>query len=150
MGLIYILNGRYYVYEAIQPVTLTRLEDWIKRGDGGHYVVKRLANSTIVLTQENREKMKKLGERFKNKNYDQYFEWSDDRVYCSELVYKIYQESLGIEIGEMQKLRTFDLSSPIVKAKMKERYGTKIPFEEPVISPGAMFASDKLITVAQH
>jgi len=64
--------------------------------------------------------MKDLGEKFKGKNYDIYFEWTDDKIYCSELVWKIYKEALDIEIGELQELREFDLSNDIVKNKMKE------------------------------
>ena len=44
---------------------------------------------------------------------------------------------LGIEIGALQKLREFDLTDPAVKAKMRERYGKKVPLDEPVISPGS-------------
>jgi hypothetical protein len=30
---------------------------------------------------------------------------------------------------------------------MRERYGDKVPLDEPVISPVAMFKSDRLVTV---
>jgi hypothetical protein len=77
-------------------------------------------NSNEILTKENLKRMKDLGEKFKGKNYDIYFEWTDDKIYCSELVWKIYKEALDIEIGELQELREFDLSNDIVKNKMKE------------------------------
>jgi uncharacterized protein YycO len=147
MGIIYETDGRYYVYEAVQPVKLTGINDWIRRGENSHYVVKRLKNSNEILTKENIKKMKGFGSKFQGKDYDIYFEWSDDKIYCSELVWKIYKETLNIEIGELQVLREFDLSSDIVKNKMKERYGDKIPLDEKVISPSAMFDSDKLITI---
>jgi uncharacterized protein YycO len=91
--------------------------------------------------------MKKYGQKYMGKNYDSYFEGSDKRIYCSELVWKIYKGALGLEIGKLQKLSDFDLSSPAVKAKLKERYGTNIPREELVISPGEMFESELLETV---
>jgi len=94
--------------------------------------------------------MKGLGEKFKGKNYDIYFEWSDDKIYCSELVWKIYKETLNIEIGDLQELREFDLTSDIVKDKMKERYGEDIPLDEKVISPATMFESEKLVTVIEE
>jgi hypothetical protein len=75
------------------------------------------------------------------------FEWDDERIYCSELVYKIYKLGAGIEVGKLQKLSEFDLSNPIVKAKLVERYGTKIPLDEPVISPGAIFTDTNLMEV---
>jgi uncharacterized protein YycO len=149
MGIIYENEGSYFVYEAVQPVKLTPLEAWIRRGKNGHYVIKRLANASQVLTSATLAKMKQIGERFKGKSYDIYFEWSDDKIYCSELVWKIYKEATGIEIGHLEKLSDFDLSHNAVKAKMKERYGTAIPVNEQVISPAAMFSSEKLVLVEE-
>lgn len=147
MGIIYENDGQFYVYEAVQPVKLTKLNDWIKRGENSSYVVKRLKDSERLLTKESLKKMRDLGEKFNGKNYDIYFEWSDDKIYCSELVWKIYKEALDIEIGDLQELREFDLTNDIVKNKMKERYGDKIPLDEKVISPATMFDSDKLVTI---
>lgn len=149
MGIIYEIDGNYFVYEAIQPVKLTPLNSWIIRGENGHYVVKRLDNADKVLTKDVLTKMKQTGERFNGKSYDIYFEWSDDKIYCSELVWKIYKQAANIEIGQLEQLSNFDLSSDIVKSKMKERYGDKIPMDEKVISPASMFESDKLITVEE-
>lgn len=147
MGVIYKIKGKLYVYEAIQPVRLTALVDWIKRGQYSHYVVKRLKNRDYLLDKKNLQKLKDYGERFKGKDYDIYFEWSDDKIYCSELVWKMYKEALGIEIGKLQELKEFNLMSREVKEIMYQRYGDKIPLQEKVISPAAMFESDKLETV---
>lgn len=149
MGIIYENDGQYFVYEAIQPVTLTPLQKWIQRGENGHYVIKRLANADQILTSSVLSKMKQAGEKFKGKSYDIYFEWSDDKIYCSELVWKIYKEAANIEIGQLEQLSDFDLNHTIVQSKMKERYGNNIPMNEKVISPAAMFASDKLILVTE-
>tara|TARA_B110000285_G_C15090362_1_gene598725 strand:- start:144 stop:986 length:843 start_codon:yes stop_codon:yes gene_type:complete len=149
MGIIYENDGQFFVYEAVQPVKLTPLTEWINRGENGHYVIKRLKNADQILTNSTMTKMKQIGEQFKGKPYDIYFEWSDDKIYCSELVWKIYQQATNIEIGQLEQLSDFDLSDNIVKAKMKERYGSNIPMDEKVISPAAMFNSDKLITIEE-
>jgi hypothetical protein len=94
--------------------------------------------------------MKQEGEKFKGKNYDLTFEWSDDKIYCSELIWKIYQRATGIEIGKLQKLSDFNLTNEAVKQKMKERYGDKIPTEEIVISPAAIFDSELFTTVKEN
>lgn len=149
VGLVYRINGTYYVYEAVQPVKLTPLSNWIYHGDGGHYVVKRLKNRDQVLTSEKVQEMKAIGKRFDGRDYDLYFEWSDDRIYCSELVWKVYHETLGIDIGKLQALREFDLTHPVVKKIVERRYGDKVPLDEQVISPAAIFTSDQLITVLE-
>jgi len=150
MGIIYKIDGQLFVYEAVQPVRLTALNEWINRGKNGHFVIKRLKNSDKILTQATLTKMKQVGEKFKGKDYDLYFEWSDDKIYCSELVWKIYKEGADIEIGELERLSAFDLENKIVKQKMTERYGDNIPMEEKVISPAEMFNSDKLKIVFQN
>lgn len=146
-GIIYKEGNKLYVFEAVQPVKRTPLDKWIARGKGGHYVIKRLKNADQVLTADALKKMKQVGDSFTGKNYDLTFEWSDERIYCSELIWKVYQRSTGIEIGKLEKLRDFDLSSDIVKAKMKERYGNNIPLNEPVISPKAIYESELLNTI---
>ncbi|WP_108802313.1 YiiX family permuted papain-like enzyme [Aquimarina sp. Aq107] len=150
MGMIYENDGKYFVYEAVQPVKQTPLSKWIDRGKDNHYVIKRLRNASKILTNSTIKNMKKIGSQYNGKSYDLYFEWSDDKMYCSELVWKIYKEATGIEIGELQRLSDFDLSHKIVKTKMQERYGTNIPMDEKVISPAAMFNSDKLITIEEN
>lgn len=149
-GIIYDINNEYYVYEAIQPVTLTPLNKWIARGKDSHYVVKRLKESDKLLSQETLAKMKKEGEKFQGKDYDLVFGWSDKKLYCSELVWKIYKRGANIEVGKLEKLEDFDLSDSIVQKKLKERYGNNIPLEETVISPKSIFDSKLLITIYKN
>ncbi|MFD0750096.1 YiiX family permuted papain-like enzyme [Mucilaginibacter calamicampi] len=149
-GIIFKEKGAWYVYEAVQPVSITPLEQWIAHGDGGKFVIKRLANAKQTLTLSAINKMKQAGKQFMGKDYDGTFEWNDDRIYCSELVWKIYKTGAGIEVGKLKKLKDFDLSSQAVKTKLKEHYGNKIPLEEPVISPVAVFDSPLLVTVRSN
>lgn len=149
-GLIYKDGTDFYVFEAVQPVKRTPLDKWIARGKDGKFVIKRLKNAEKILTPEILNNMKQISEEFNGKSYDLTFEWSDDKIYCSELIWKIYQRATGIEIGRLQKLGDFDLSNDAVKKKMKERYGDKIPIEESVISPAAIFESELLVTVKSN
>jgi hypothetical protein len=144
VGVIFLRDGKPYVFEAISTVQYTPLARWIARGEGGRHVVKRLKRP---LTEADIVKLRKAARAFEGKPYDLYFEWSDQRIYCSELVWKIYERALGVKPGQLQKLREFDLTDAAVRAKMRERYGTKVPLEEPVISPGAQFDSPLLETV---
>ena len=94
--------------------------------------------------------MKKIAEQHLGKNYDYFFEWSDTRMYCSELVWKIYYEALGVEIGKLERMGDFDLGDEIVRRKLEERFGSNIPYDEKVISPGEMFKSRKLKLVYRN
>ena len=144
VGVIFMRDGKPYVFEAIAKIQYTPLEKWTARGENGRYVVKRLKRP---LNDAQVAKLRAAAREFEGKNYDLYFEWSDQRIYCSELVWKLYQRAIGVKVGELQKLREFDLTDAAVRAKMRERYGTQVPLEEPVISPGAQFDSPLLETV---
>jgi uncharacterized protein YycO len=144
VGVIFFRDGRPFVFEAIATVRYTPLDAWVARGDGGRYVVRRLKTA---LTPPHTVKLRATARQFEGKPYDLYFEWSDERIYCSELVWKLYEQALGVKLGQLQKLREFDLADPVVKTKMRERYGANVPLDEPVISPGAQFDSPLLITL---
>lgn len=148
-GIIFKNDGKDFVFEAVQPVKLTLLDEWIKRGEGAHYVVKRLEDDT-VLTSKVLDDMRTAGRGMLGKDYDLYFEWSNNRIYCSELVWKIYKDGAHLEVGHLQKLGDFDLTNPAVKQKLKERYGENLPQDEMVISPQAIFESDLLKTVIEE
>lgn len=150
MGVILFKDGQPFVFEAVATVRYTPLKKWIVRGQGGHFVLKRLIQAPVLLTPENIAKLHSISRTFEGKPYDLTFEWSDRRIYCSELVWKLYQRAVGIEIGEQQHLRDFKLDDPSVRAKLQERYGNQLPLNEPVISPVAMFNSKLLQLVSQE
>ncbi|MGV3697878.1 YiiX family permuted papain-like enzyme [Flavobacterium sp.] len=145
-GIIYIIDGKKYVYEAVQPVKSTPLEKWIQHGENNSYVVKRLKNKA-ALTPSVLEKMKNYGTKFNNKDYDLYFEWSDSRIYCSELVWKIYKNGANIELCKLESLKNFNLEHPLVKQILAERYGSQIPLNEQVVAPSQIEKSELLETI---
>ena len=147
MGLVLYRAGRPYVLEAVAHIQLTPLTEWTRRGQGGQYVVKRLKDSAYLAGQGNVERLERAALRYRGRAYDPYFEWSDERIYCSELVWKAYERGLGLRIGEPVALSTFDLSSGVVKQKLRERFGDQVPLQEPVISPAAILESPLLKTV---
>ena len=150
MGVIFFDDGSPVVYEAVGPVKFTPLEEWIDRGVDGHFVVKRLADADRRLTDAAIERLRAEGERYAGLPYDRLFEWSDDRIYCSELVWKMYKSALGLEIGELQTFRDFDLSSPEVLKAIRERYPEGLTMDETVISPASMLESDELVLVVRR
>ncbi|MFH6996824.1 YiiX family permuted papain-like enzyme [Flavobacterium sp. FlaQc-57] len=146
-GLIYKINGELFVFEAVQPVKLTPLSDWINHGKDRKFVVKRLKDADKVLNEATLQKMKDYSQRFMGKEYDAYFEWSDTRIYCSELVWKIYKNGANIELSKLKQLKDFNLTDERVKKILKERYGNDIPLEEKVVAPSDLVDSDLLKTI---
>lgn len=145
-GIVFYKNNKLYVLEAVQPVKMTPIKSWIQHGKDGKYLVRRLKDNSVIKQESVKNKMLAYGQKQLNKDYDLYFEWSDNKMYCSELVWKIYKE-VGIEISSLRKLKSFKLENPKVKTILAQRYGNKIPYNENVIAPSQLAESDKLITV---
>lgn len=146
-GIVFIEKGEKYVFEAVQPVKYTPLENWITHGKENHFVVTRVKNASTLLGSETLQKMKNYAKGFNNKGYDNYFEWSDDKIYCSELIWKIYKNGAGIELCPLQKLKNFNLRDTRVQEILAERYGNKIPLEENVVAPSNLEQSKIITTI---
>lgn len=146
-GIIYKRVGQWVVFEAVQSVKTTPLRNWIDRGKDEHFVIKRLRDAEGALTPKALARMDSVGKTFMRRRYDAGFSWSDDEIYCSELIWKVYDRSLHRRLGHLQQLKDFDLSPPAVQKKLKERYGDRLPLNETVISPVSIFNSPELVTV---
>jgi len=135
-------NGQWMVLEAVQPVRMIPIEKWIANGND-KYEVKRLKNYEMV-QGDTLDKMYEVGKSFIGKNYDIQFGWGDDKLYCSELVWKIYQRGVGIELGKRKPLKDYNLNSKLVKEQLKLRYGATTPENELMISPQDIWESELL------
>ena len=146
-GMVVIRNKKPYVFEAIGPVVYTPLQKWVAQGEDGKYIVRRVRGGLSVVQQK---LLAQTAKRYLGKPYDLFFSWSDERQYCSEVVWKVYHRALNLRPGKLQKLSEFDLRSPLVRAKLRERYGQAIPMDETVISPQALFDAPQLETVEKN
>ena len=52
VGIVYIEDNQYFVYEASSTVKLTPINEWINNGLEGEYVVKRIKDSEDILTSD--------------------------------------------------------------------------------------------------
>ena len=146
-GVLLKENNEWVVLEAVQPVKKTPLKTWIAHGKNHKYAVRRLKNAENILSSNIILQMHDKAKKYVGKDYDIYFGWSDSQIYCSELVWKIFQTTTALEIGKLQTLRAMDLKSPLVQKQLTARYGNKIPYDEPIISPQAVYESALLETV---
>jgi len=125
-------------------VGVRTLEDWINSGEDQNYAVYRLKNRSLNATELST--MKSYLKNQLDKHYDLGFNWSDKEMYCSELVFKAYQQ-IGITLCPTQALGSFRLDHPKVKRILTQRYGNNIPYDEPMVSPGQLSDSKLLYKV---
>lgn len=145
-GIIFTKDNEKFVLEAVQPVKITPLQQWIQHGRDNCYMIKRVKD-TLLLNNQKRTAMRLEGTKQLNKDYDLYFEWNDDKIYCSELVWKIYQRGANITLCKEEYLQSFNLKDPKVTAILEQRYGKNIPLREKVVAPSQLAASTLLETV---
>jgi len=148
MGVVLLDHGRPLVLEAVEPVRLTGLDEWRRRGEGGRLWVRRLRDADQVLTPAVVERLRALGRAWLGRHYDLQFRMDDDRLYCSELAYKLYDRAAGIRLGRLQRAGDLALGSPEVRRRLRERFGPGgFDPEEPVITPQSIFEDPRLATV---
>lgn len=133
-------------YEAASEVEITDFDEFLKHRKGSLLLVMRLKDRDKLLDSTNLSLLIDKMSSWHERPYDGHFLWSDDEIYCSELVYKAY-EAVNIKLCELKKLEDFDLSSPQVKKELDKRYGNKIPLKEPIIAPVDLIYSPLLDTI---
>jgi uncharacterized protein YycO len=149
-GILFEQGGKQVVMEAVGPVRMIPLADWIAQGVDSRYVVKRLDTLYGYLTPKALAQMKAVGSTYLGRPYDAAFNWSDDELYCSELVWKVYYEGFGLPLCELRRLGSYNFSHPEVAAQARERYGDSIPGDEPVVAPSDLFESERLRLVLSN
>lgn len=144
VGVIFYKKGKPYVFEAVQPVKITPLSEFINRGKNKHYKVMRY-NKPLSLEQKNN--MMSWAKKQLGKSYDIKFQWSNNKMYCSELVWKMFN-SVGITICDTKNFSDFNLSHSLVQSAIQNRYN-KQNFEknEIVVAPVDISESNNLETI---
>jgi hypothetical protein len=145
-GILFQEEDKWFVLEAVEPVQIISLVEFIKRGTGQHYTIKRL-KQPAQLSSDEIANMLKQGRNWVGKHYDIYFNWSGAELYCSELVWKLYHDQANIDLCKLRPLRDYDLKNNLVGVMMKERYGDKVPYDELMVAPSDIFGSEMLEVV---
>lgn len=134
------------VLEAVEPVGVIPLEQFAARSMPGTFLAKRLKTP---VTPEKFRTARTWGEAQIGKNYDVRFQWGDDKLYCSELVWKVYKHA-GVELCKPRTFKDYDLNKPSVKKIVDERFGgiANLPMNEKVVAPSDIAASGLLEDIA--
>ena len=131
-GIIVMKNGKPYVLETLKTLVLTPLDKFIARGKDGKYWLKR----------SNKENIKIKYGSYLGKPYDLAFKFDNDKFYCSELIYDIYKNQLGIELCEPKKVSDYRILGtgkiPQIEKAMKKRGITK---DQYAVAPVDVFES---------
>ena len=134
-GVVVMKDGKPYVLETQKTLVLTPLKKFITRGKDGKYWHKRPKIDDI--------KIKYSG--YLGKPYDLAFKFDNGKFYCSELIYDIYLNQLGIELCKPKTIDDYLILGshriPKIKRAMKKR---GITMEQYAVAPVDVFNSKEL------
>lgn len=144
-GVVFLRDGRLMVLEAVQPVRVTALKDFIANGVRDRFTAMRLRQP---VKPDAYRRAREWAALQIGRDYDLRFGWGDDKLYCSELVWKIYQKA-GVELCAPKRFRDYDLGKPVVRRIIDERFGgiERVPMDEKVVAPSDLAASPLLVAV---
>lgn len=146
-GIVFLREGKLMVLEAVQPVGVVSLEDFKSRSLPGSFLARRLKTPLVPASYQN---ARTWAEAQIGKNYDGRFLWDDGNLYCSELVWKVYQRA-GVELCAPRRFRDYDLEKPSVKKLIEQRFGgmARVPLDEKVVAPSDLAVSALLVDISR-
>ena len=134
-GVVVMKEEKPYVLETQKTLVLTPLKKFIARGKDGKYWHKRPKLDNI--------KIKYSG--YLGKPYDLAFKFDNGKFYCSELIYDVYLNQLGVELCKPKKIDDYLILGthriPKIKRAMKKR---GISLEQYAVAPVDVFNSKEL------
>ena len=134
-GIIVMKNGKPYVLETLKTLVVTPLDKFIARGKDGKYWLKRSKKENIKIKYKS----------YLGKPYDEAFKFDNGKFYCSELIYDIYKNQLGIELCKPKKVGDYLILGtdklPKIERVMKERGIIKGQY---AVAPVDIFNSEHL------
>ena len=134
-GIVVMKGGKPYVLETQWTIVLTPFDKFIARGKDGRYWLKRSKKDNIKIKYNS----------YLGKPYDLAFKFDNGKFYCSELIYDIYKNQLGIELCKPKKVSDYLIlwtdKLPKIEMAMKKRGITK---EQYAVAPVDIFNSEHL------
>lgn len=151
VGILFKEKSGWYVYEAVGPVVKTPLRDFLRQTRDQKVAVTRVKSEVVDLSvRSNVKALKKSFQPFEDIEYDFLFQWSDDFIYCSELVYKMFKQTFDVEIGTVHKVGDLDLSGPLAAQlvdQLLEYVDEETYLEESIVVPGSQITDSDLQVV---
>jgi hypothetical protein len=142
-GIVTRQGGSWMVLEAIGPVTETPLASWILRGRNQSFDVYRLKARYSRTIPEFVAKAR----AYQGRPYDIQYEFDEDKIYCSELVFRAFLESTGEQLGEVVSLGELDWQQ--YEDFIRGITGGELPLDRRMITPWHLSRARQLELIFQ-
>jgi uncharacterized protein YycO len=142
-GIVTRRGDVWTVLEAIGPVKETPLAFWIMRARDQSFDVYRLKSKYSRQIPEFVAKAR----AYEGRPYDIRYEFDDEKMYCSELVFKAFLESTGEQLGEVVSLGQLQWEG--YEDFIRGITGGELPLERKMITPWHLSRAKQLQLVYQ-
>ena len=140
-GILVKKNGEWMVAQALMDVHYTPLLEYLVQGRDLRVTAYRVPN----LTDTQRAKIQPGIARLLGKPYDIEYEPTDRKIYCSELIWKVYDRELGIWVGEWESLGSLNWKS--AEAMIRVVGKGAIPADMLMITPVGLIKTGQVAQV---
>lgn len=139
-GVVDRKDGEWVVCEAVgQGVVYTPLDEFLLRGDKIYFDVYRLKDQF----QQHAQKFAECCSAYLGRPYDIQYELDDEKIYCSELVYKAYRDATGDTLGVVQEFG--ELNWEDYQDDIRHFHGSQeLPLTRQVVTPASLELSPQL------
>jgi len=141
-----ISNGEPIICESTVPFSKrTKLSRFIARSKDRRVTVKRLSHP---MNQAQQAAIQKSAKKRLYRLYDGGFNLASRKQFCSRFVYEVVKESLDIELGKVQTLRTLLDENPDADMRFwRLWYFGRIPWERKTVTPASQLNDPQMETV---
>ena len=144
-GIVGSRDGQWIVYEAYRGVSATPLRTFLLRGRGGGFAVYRLrAESRAHIPETLR-----CCEKYLGRPYDIRYRMDDEKIYCSELVFKAFRDATdGQQLGTLVKFG--DMNWGPYETLIRQIENGPVPVDREMITPRDLARAPQLEPVFSH
>jgi len=135
------VDDQWVVYEAAQEVKATPIDTFIDRGRGGGFAAYRFRaayqNDIPAILSKTRG--------YLGRPYDFRYRLDEEHIYCSELIYKAFEQTTGETMGDLVRLR--DLNWQPFEALIVQLDNGPVPLDREIITPIDLALAEQLEVV---
>jgi Permuted papain-like amidase enzyme, YaeF/YiiX, C92 family len=145
-GVVVKTDNEWKVLEAVGPVKETPLAQWISQGREGKFAVQRLKPKFRIHIPQ----MIEGARLYLGRPYDIQYELDDEKIYCSELIYKGWLHATRKPLGKLVKLGELNWQP---HETIIRRIAGGLPLDRPMITPRDLAAApelDPILTFGLH
>lgn len=144
-GIVGTRDGQRVVYEAIGSVRITPLKEFLWRGRGGGFAVYRLRDEHRAHIPETL----RCCEKYLGRPYDIRYRLDDEKIYCSELLFKAFRDATsGEQLGDLVKFGDMDWGP--YETLIRQIEGGPVPVDREMITPRDLAKARQLEPVFSH